>query len=153
MAPAGYFIDSELLVLLVAGSLDRDIIARHRRLSSYSTEDYDTLISLLDRVEQAYVTPNTLTEASNLLGQHGEPERSRLLRELAFLIRHSEEVVVASREASARVEHVRLGLTDSALLEVVTSDTPVLTSDLALYRAALDKSPDSAVNFTHHRGL
>ncbi len=153
MAPAGYFVDAELLVLLVAGSLGRDIIARHRRLSSYTTEDYDTLLALLDRVEQAYVTPNTLTEASNLLGQHGEPERSGLLRQLALLVRHSEEVVVASGEASARVEYVRLGLTDAALLEVATSDTPILTADLALYLAALDKSPDSAVNFTHQRSL
>ena len=153
MAPAGYFVDAELLVLLVAGSEERDIIARHRRLSSYSTEDYGTLLALLDRVEQAYVTPNTLTEASNLLGFHGEPERSRLLRQLAFLTLHSEEVVVASGEASARVEYVRLGLTDSALLEVATSDTPVLTADVALYLAVLDKSPDSAVNFTHHRNL
>ena len=153
MAPAGYFVDAELLVPLVAGSLDRDIIARHRRLSSYSTEDYGTLLGLLDRVEQVYVTPNTLTEASNLLRFHGEPECSQLLGQLAFLTRHSEEIVVASREASARGEYVRLGLTDAALLEVATLDTPVLTADVALYLAALDKSPDSAVNFTHHRNL
>ena len=149
----GYFVDAQLLVLLVAGSLDLDIIAKHRRLSAYTVEDYGMLLGLLDEVEQVLVTPNTLTEASNLLGQHGEPERSSLLQQLAWLVQHSKEVVVTSGEASARAEFVRLGLTDAALLEVATSDTPVLTVDLGLFLAAQEKELDSAVNFTYHRML
>ena len=41
-----------------------------------TVEDYETLLKLLVPVERAFVTPNTLTETSNLLAQHGEPERS-----------------------------------------------------------------------------
>ena len=47
----------------------------------------------------------------------------------------------------------RLGLTDSALLEVVTPDTPLLTVDFDLYLAALESGEERAINFTHHRNL
>ena len=102
---------------------------------------------------RVYVTPNTLTETSNLLAQHREPERSRFFDRLRYIIQESEEIVVASTIASKRPEFRRLGLTDAALLEAVTADTPLLTVDLALYLAALEKDPSSAVNFTHLQNL
>ena len=39
----------------------------------------------------------TLTEASNLLAQHGEPERSRFFEVLRILIEENEEIVVTSK--------------------------------------------------------
>lgn len=153
MRPTGFFIDANLFVLLVVGSVGMEMIAKHRRLREYSEEDYKTLVRLLDRVDRVFVTPNTLTETSNLLAQHGDPERSRFFQMLRFVIHESEEVVVASSVASSNSEFGRLGLTDVALLEVATEETPLLTVDLDLYRAALEKGKETAVNFTHHRNL
>ena len=82
----GYFLDANLFVLLVVGSESRELIAKHRRLRNYSAEDYDILVELLENADRLFVTPNTLTETSNLLSQHGEPERSLLMRRLQFLI-------------------------------------------------------------------
>lgn len=153
MPPEAYFIDANLLVLFAVGGVDRAIIAKHRRLQAYSAADYDLLISLVAPARRLLVTPNTLTEASNLLAQHGEPERSDLLEGLRFLIEESEEVVVASTVAASSSEFLRLGLADAALLDAATVDTPVLTVDLGLYLAAAEKAPDSAVNFTALRDL
>ncbi len=153
MPPSGYFIDANLFVLFVVGSTSRDLIAKHRRLREYSVEDYDILLDVLGQVERVLVTPNTLTETSNLLAQHSDPERSRFFDRLRFIILHSEEVVVESVVASSRSEFNRLGLTDSALLEVVTEETPLITVDLDLYLAALQKGQDTAVNFTHLRDI
>ncbi len=72
MARGGVFIDSSLLVLLVVGSAGRDLIAKRRRLREYTVEDYELLIDLLSPVDQVFVTPNTLTETSNLLAQHND---------------------------------------------------------------------------------
>ena len=152
MPPRAYFIDASLLVLFVAGRVDKDIIAKHRRLEAYSVEDYELLWSMVAPVRRLLVTPNTLTEASNLLAQHGEPERSLLLEGLRMLIEESDEVVVASAVAASNAQFRRLGLTDAALLEVVTPDTPLLTVDLDLYLAAAG-SPDSVINFEHVRRL
>ena len=153
MATEGLFIDANLLVLLTVGSVGRDLIAKHRRLREYTAEDYDLLINLLGNFDRVFVMPNTLTETSNLLAQHGEPERSSFLERLRFIIHESEEVVIASAEASENTSFSRLGLTDAALLETVTDETPLLTVDSGLYDAAIRKSDGAAVNFWHHRGM
>ena len=148
MPPAGYFIDTNLFLLFVVGRVGRGIIAKHRRLRRFTVEDYDNLMALLDRVNRLYVTPNTLTETSNLLQQHGEPERSRLFDGLKFLIQESQEVVVPSAEVSQNNSFSRLGLTDAALLEVVSSERPLVTADLALYLEASKKGQEAAVYFS-----
>ena len=153
MPPSGFFLDANLFVLLVVGSVDRDLIEKHRRLSAYTAEDYEILIKLLGRVERVYVTPNTLTETSNLLGQHREPERSLLFEKLRFIIQQSKEVTVASVKASSNSEFNRLGLTDAALLEAVSPETPLVTVDLNLYLAANASGREAALNFSHYRNL
>ena len=147
MPPVGYFLDSNLLVLLVAGSVDVAIIPRHRRLEGYTVADFETLRAFLDLGRQIFVTPNTLTEASNLFRQHGEPGRSRLMAQLRYLIEESEEIAITSVQASANPAFQRLGLTDAALLEAVSEETPLITIDLSLYLAALEKGASTAVDF------
>ena len=106
-------------------------------------------MDLLGNYQQILVTPNALTETSNLLGQHGEPQPSRFFHTLRSLIEINKEIVITSRQASANPSFSRLGLTDPALLEAVTPETPLVTDDLDLYIAALVKAPNAAVNFTH----
>ena len=153
MPPSWFFLDANLFVLLVVRNVGRDLIEKHRRLRAYSAEDYEILIDLLDGVERVFVTPNTLTATSNLLAQHAEPERSHFFDRLRFVIHESEEVVVASAVASSNSAFNRLGLTDAALLEVVTPETPLVTVDLDLYLAANASGQEVALNFTHLRNL
>lgn len=150
--PNALFIDANLIVLLIVGSVGRDLIARHRRTRTFAVEDYDRLIRAISLVGNIQVTPNTLTEASNLLGQHGEPQRSQLLLALRTLIEQSNETIVASVDAARRDAFPRLGLTDAALLEAVSADAPLLTVDLDLYVAALASGDEAAINFNHWRG-
>ena len=149
----GYFLDANLLVLLVVGNENRDLIPKHRRLEHHSAEDFDILLELLENADRLYVTPNTLTETSNLLIQHGEPERTLLMRRLQYLIHDSNEIVVASIDASSNSRYQGLGLTDAALLELATIETPVLTVDFDLYLAAIESGEERAVNFNHFRNL
>ena len=153
MPPSGFFIDANLLVLLVVGSVDRELISKHRRLRQFTAGDYDRLLGVIDRVDRVFVTPNTLTETSNLLGYHNDPERSRLFDRLRLLVENSEEIVVASVRASRNEAFSRLGLTDAALLEVVSEKAPLLTVDLDLYLAASVNAPNTVVNFTHLQDL
>ena len=149
--PRALFIDTNLLVLLIVGSVGRELITRHRRTKIFVVEDYDRLIRAISRFDTLLVTPNTLTEASNLLGQHGEPQSSQLLLKLRTLIEQSTESVVASVDAARHEAFPRLGLTDAALLEVVSADAPLLTTDLKLYSAALAGGDEAAINFNHWR--
>ena len=145
----GVFVDANLLVLLVAGALDPAIIPRHKRLRTFGPEDFERLRELVGNYQQVLVTPNTLTEASNLLAQHREPERSLLLTTLRSLIHESREVVVTSAHAADHPSFPRLGLTDAGLLGLVSQDTPLVTVDLDLYLAATATDPLSAVNYRH----
>lgn len=147
----GIYVDANLLVLRIVGDVSRRLVDHHRRLSAFSCEDYDKLLDFTCRYDHLLVTPNTLTETSNLLAYHGEPERSELMGRLKSLIHESREIVVSSTAASANREFLRLGLTDAALLEHVSNRTPLLTADLKLYLAALAKGDRAAFNFTHFR--
>ncbi|WP_423924705.1 hypothetical protein [Candidatus Palauibacter sp.] len=77
MRGRGIFVDANLLVLLAVGLTDRRLIEKHKPLKQFSTDDYDRLIEIISQVKRVFVMPNTLTEASNLLAQHREPQRSR----------------------------------------------------------------------------
>ena len=55
MPPAGYFIDSNLLVLLIVGDVGPELIRKHRRLQMFDPEDYYKLSALLDTVQSAFV--------------------------------------------------------------------------------------------------
>jgi len=142
-------VDANLLVLLVAGRVDEGIIGRHRRLREYSVADYRKLVRLLKPVSQVVVTPNTLTETSNLLSQHREPERSKLLDGLRCLIETSQEVVVASVDAARGRLFRRLGLSDAVLAEEASAEMPLLTVDLDLYLAVVKQRGKAAVHFRH----
>ena len=149
MQPSGAFIDANLLVLVVIGSVDRDLISKHRRTRRFTPEDYDRLLTMIQEVEQVFVTPNTLTETSNLLGT----KDSRFLEYLRFLIEKSKEVIVSSAAAARNRAFPRLGLTDAALLEVISAERPLITVDLELFSAALEKGEEVAINFTHYQAL
>lgn len=145
----GLLIDANLLVLLVAGRTDPGLIAKHRRLTEFTTDDYDHLTNLILGFGKVLVTPNTLTEASNLLAQHKDPERSQAFGTLRFLTEDAEEIVIASVDAARNRGFERLGLTDAALLEVVSDATPLVTVDLDLYLEASRHAPNAALNFRH----
>ena len=153
MARKGIFIDANLLVLLVVGATDQALISKHRRLRTFMVEDYGRLVELIEQAGQVFLTPNTLTEASNLLAQHPNPERSRFFAVLRRIIGKSEEVIVESKTASRNNAFVRLGLTDAALLEVISEETPLVTVDLDLFVAAFAEGKVAALNFTHLQAL
>lgn len=151
MVSSGIYVDANLLVLLVVGLTGKGLIAKHRRLREYTVDDYDLLYRFLKRSRQVFVTPNTVTEASNLLAYHREPERSALMNALGKLIEESPETVIPSKEASSDSRFIRLGLTDAALLQAVSPTTPLLTVDLDLFLAASAQSSEAAINFNHLR--
>ncbi len=146
-------IDANLLVLLVAGQVGRDLVGRHKNLRSYSLDDYDLLAAVISSAKRIFVTPHILTETSNLLGQIGEPDRSRLFAGFRALIQSVgmvEEIHVSSRIAASRAEFIRLGLADSASLVEHGDEITLLTADAPLYVAALSAGR-KAVNFNHIR--
>ena len=133
-------------MLLIVGSVARKRIESHRRLKSFRIGDYDRLVALLEGMQTIWVTPNGLTEASNLLGIDGSDRSRSYAVALRNLIESGFEVYVPSDVAAARNEYQYLGLTDAGLLEAATPNRPLLTVDQRLFTAAAAIDPSIVVN-------
>ena len=118
--------------------------------TQFTVKDYDALVRILSRATGVLVTPNTLTETSNLAAYIAEPARTKVFNALRNLIDLSEETYIPSRPASKRHEFLRLGLTDAALITSSSQETVVLTTDLDLYLATVSTGAP-AFNFNHIR--
>lgn len=143
--------DANLLLLLVVGSTSKEYISKHKRLKAYTVTDFDHLTELVLSVPTVFVTPNTLTETSNLI-KYGirDPARTKIYEVFRYLIQSTDEHYCESRQATTRNEFIRLGLTDSVLLHETANSFTLLTADLDLYLAAVNEGY-SALNFNHLR--
>ena len=149
---ATVLLDSNLVVLLVAGMSSRRYIGRHRRLRDYSEEDFDLLVEFIRPMSALVVTPNILTETSNLLSGIGEPARTHIADTFRQLVGRLDERFVQSGHAVEQPEFPRLWLTDAAVLMELANSHVLLTADLDLYLAASQRG-HAAINFNHLRQL
>lgn len=62
MAASGVFVDANLLVLLVVGLTDKNLISKHKRVNrKFDADDFELLCSLLGQFPRLLVAPNTST--------------------------------------------------------------------------------------------
>lgn len=144
-------IDTNLLLLLIVGKTDRRYIKAHKKTKSFDLDDFDLLLRILSKYKSIVVTPNVLTETSNLASFiSDDAAKQAIFRTLAAFISQHDEKYVVSKDAGHRQEFRRLGLSDSALLEVNKTGVVMLTADRALHVAA-QTAGYKAYNFNHIR--
>jgi hypothetical protein len=135
-------LDTNLLLLLIVGSQDLNFLRMHDRFRKYDAQgDYNLLVNFLTLSSSLILTPNTLTETSNLLRQIKSPAKDILSNRLKLFIERYQEIYIPSEECAERSEFLSLGLTDSALLQLTMNNSSgnsilLLTMDLELYIAA-----------------
>lgn len=131
-------IDANLLLLLAVGQVERSWIGRHKRLRDYAESDFDFLVRVISGFQGVVITPNSATEASNLIEFGvGDPLRSTFLAVLGLIFRSAQERYTPSKEIGARAEFVSLGLSDAAWLSLQNDELVLLTADRDLYLATL----------------
>lgn len=146
----GILIDTNLIVLLVVGSVNRDRIPLFKRTSGYTSADWDLLTGILEQIPLRYAIPHILSEVSSLIDLKGQK------REIARDILHKwilliQELPVSSLDACLSPYYQRLGLTDAALgLAAKEQGCSVMTSDSDLY-VALSAEGTPVVKFDHLR--
>lgn len=146
-------VDANLLVVYVIGKRHPELLGNHRRVKAFIPNDYIVLKTILDQFNQIVLTPNVVTECSNLLSDDSDDdaksELKALLHEPNTVV---EETYVPSIGASSRNQYSYLGITDCALLELVNDQTVLLSTDSKLVAEALKINPES-INFNHYREL
>lgn len=149
MKPSRLILDTHLLVLLLVGSYDRDLIRRHKRCSDFDEVDLDLLLAEVARSSGLLLLPHVLAEASSLIRLIGDPIRTALSHHLSRFMAGQRESYVRSAAAADHEQHGALGLTDCVML-VGRKDATLLTKDFDLYRSA-QATGRKVVNFTHLR--
>ena len=148
----GVLVDTNLLVLLIVGSVNRERVSKFKRTSDYSSADWDLLTGIFEQISSRYTLPHILAEVSTLTDLKGpELEVARFI--LRKLIAAMSEVNIGSVEACANTLYMRLGLTDAAIAAAAkVRGCSVLTNDSALYTALAAEGSHVAM-FNHFRQL
>ena len=148
----GVLIDTNLLVLLVVGSVNRDRIPRFKRTSKYTPADWDLLTEILEQIPRRYSIAHILAEVSTLTDLKG-PELEIARGILHNAISLMEELSIASLDACGLSYYRRLGLTDAAIgLAVKQRGCSVITNDSGLY-LALSEEGVSVLRFDDLRDM
>jgi rRNA-processing protein FCF1 len=148
--PSTLLIDTNLLLVLLVGDQDRLQVPRFKRTSRFTPEDYDLLAEFVAAFREVVITPNVLTEVSNLAGQLREPLRTQVFDRLGDFASQAGERYVPSREVVEEHDFARFGLTDLSVVLAARERFAVLTDDLGLYLRLMEDDVH-VVNFNHLR--
>lgn len=145
-------LDANLLLLLVVGTFDRARITTFKRLNIFAREDFDLLVAIVAKFRRLVVTPNVLTEVSNLAGSLPSNVIDACFRTFGNAIMAADEVTIPSASVATLPEFRRFGLTDATIVQVAAAPVLILTVDLDLANHLASRSLP-VLNFNHIRYL
>lgn len=131
------FLDTNLLLVLLAGRTDVRLFGHFKRISTYTKEDFELLVRLASKFSVLVTTPHILTEVSNLANSLSEEGKRALYEEMALLVSNDKNNALVCEKwtlASVLMQHaefVRFGLADTALLQE-GKDILIVTDDYRL---------------------
>jgi rRNA-processing protein FCF1 len=146
----GVLIDTNILLLLFVGTVNRQRISQFNRTEKFTPEDYDILQRILTYFQKIVTTPNILTEVNSLTNQLGEPERSQCFLIFSETIPALDENYIESRTIATNEKFVKFGLTDCGILNLAIDKYLVLTDDFRLANYLQSVSID-VINFNNIR--
>lgn len=149
----GLLADTNVLLLLLVGSLDRGLI-KHKIVSNqgFDEADFDFLYSFVGRFQKLITTPHILAEVSNHADKLKGKDHQRLFLKLASLIETMDEHSEPSKAISKSDAFLRFGLTDAAISCLAKKHFLVLTVDYKL-AGYLQKQGAAAINFNNLRDV
>jgi hypothetical protein len=130
-------LDSNLLLVLLAGSIDLRLFGLFKRVSLYTILDYDLLVRLLRSFTKLVTTPHILTEVGNLANSLPEQYKSDWNRSVATLVGSGETEIgtqerwTPATELVLMPEFLKFGIADAALTNL-SSEALVVTEDYRL---------------------
>ena len=74
----GMIVDSCVLLLIIVGIFDKNIIDKCKKIDHYSKDDFDLALQIVARYSNIYITPHILAELSNLSRKNSLPSRNLL---------------------------------------------------------------------------
>jgi len=148
-AGRGVLVDTNLLLLLFVGAVNRKRIETFKRTAAFTAADYDLLLGLAGHCGRLVTTPHVLAQVSDLAELQGK-ERDMLRLLFKTVVEDADECYDSARDVIADPIFLRLGLTDAAIASVCSRGILVLTADVELHLELQRRGLD-AINFNHLR--
>ncbi len=150
----GLLIDTNVLLLLLVGSLDPKLTSQIKITANqgFDAADFYLLRTYIGRFQKLITTPHILAEVSNHADKIKSGFRQQVTQQLIALIEVLDERIESAKVLSRSDAFLRFGLTDAAIGRLATKDVCVLTVDLPL-AGYLQKAGVAAINFNHLRYL
>jgi hypothetical protein len=117
----GVLVDTNLLVLLLVGSVDKRRIPGFKRTQNFTLEDFSLLSRLLAWFGKLFTTPHVLSQVSDLTDLRGQ-DLETIRRLFGILVEQMEETYEPSRALVAHPLFSRLGLTDAAIATMCSKE-------------------------------
>lgn len=152
MSRQALVLDTEILVVVIVGSIDKTLLGKTPHLKAYAPDDYELLDGFLEKFKIIAVTPHVLTEVSHFISKLEGNHRKEARRRLAALSTLLRERPVSTKHASQREEYQWLDLADCTLLVAAGPNDTVLTMDSQLC-ARRQQLHLPAINFNHVRDV
>ena len=118
----------------------------------FSIDDYKLLTCILTSFRSRHVTPNVLTEVSNLASQLDGNKQQVVFEVLRSAVAVLKEHYVPSQHVTQQKEFFKFGLTDAALVLLTRKRLLLLTMDFPLANYCSSIGAD-VINFTNLRPL
>jgi len=125
-------IDTNALLLLVVGSIDKKLINSHKRTSIYNEQDYYDLLNIIGDFKNLIILPNVWTEVDNLLNNFKGERKFYYHNVITEIIKLSTEKHIYTIDAINTVPFFNLGVTDCLLLILAKQNSLLITSDSSL---------------------
>lgn len=148
----GVLIDTNLLLLYLVGMYDPQRIPKFKRTMIFAIEDFFTLLKFFEYFNEVVTTPNILTEVNSLANQLPDNIKAAFYPKFAEQIATLQEHYIESAKVSSAPHFLKLGLTDSGILNLAQGRYLVLTDDFPL-AGRLEKQGIDVINFNHIRTM
>lgn len=150
-------LDSNLLLVLLAGRFDSRLFGRFGRIDAYSIEDYELLERLVSKFSILFTTPHILTEVGNLANKLSEQWREEWLRNTAAFVSslnckpELDECWTPAKQLVMTPEFLAFGLADASLAQL--SDHALIVTDDFRISGFLRRKGVSILNFRDLRKM
>lgn len=143
-------IDTNLLLLLIVGFYNKNLILVHKRTKEFMPKDFDLLVKFINGYNILWVTSHCLAEVSNLIRQTNEKQAKELMAFFSVFIAKAKETHIPKDIIFKNGTLSRLGVADTGIIIKSKRVSCVLTVDLDLYDE-ISKKGYKVYNFNHIR--
>ncbi len=137
----GIIVDTDPLVLLLAGYYDYDSIGKSKLTAEFTKGDFDLLTSFLSKFRKIIVTPHVLAEVSNLINTRvNKTDFADFIEKIIETLSDFKEAYVQKDEIISREELKKVGITDTGILLACERDNNlILTKDFQFKGLCISK--------------